>query len=62
MAKEKFAKLSKSVKMLWNLLSGNFPVTSYVIINSYIGQKQSYLGYNFLDYCKKGPKTNLGLF
>ena len=60
--KEEFGKLSRILTMLYSLLSGNFPVSSYGIINSQISQKQSYLGQNFFDYSKKGPKRNLGLF
>ena len=41
-------KTSKSLKILWNWLSGKFSFAFYVFINNYYCQEQSYLGYNFL--------------
>ena len=60
--KEEFGKLSRILTMLYSLLSGNFPVSSYVIINSQISQKQSYVGQIFLITPKKVLKETWDCF
>ena len=62
LAKVKFCRTSKSLKILWNWSPANFSLAFQVLVNSQIGQKQSYLTYNFLYLSKKRPKTNLILF
>ena len=58
--KGELGKTSKSLKILWNWLSEEFPF--FFFINNFFCQKQSYLGYNLLYPSKKCPKTNLKFF
>ena len=60
--KGKFCRTSKSLKILWNWSPAKFSLAFQVFVNSQIGEKQSYLSYNFLYLSKKRPKTNLIFF